>query len=354
MSTLHGSKLIYRICLSRLYSSYPHLHFPSILLPTPQHPLTPSFPPRASEDPTSLRSIQDSIPPHSVLATPRLLLSILATTIYLGHSTLMREVLAMIPRTVGPATVGRYLAFAVGDGIGDEEWGGQTEEGSKGLEDVAKRLDIRRESDISTTSNEQETLNNSHSSSHSLSDDGTKCGHEPAVNVNTSEGSTPTVSHAFNFARSGSRPASIAESINALPHFYGFASNKIGEACACWLARWGVDLLDIELASPTLTPIWSHRGLPADFLRAVLSADTLFVRDEMERYTVTRRVLDLRRRGWEEEMESKGDISVAESMAETEGWDAWEADEEELARVFADGIYYTHMVSYQSSVMSSA
>lgn len=251
----------------------------------------------------------------------------------------------MIPRTVGPSTVGRYLAFAIGDGIGEEEWEGQTEEGARGLGDVAKRLDLRRESDDSIMSNESHSLAVSHGSTQSLSDDGTKVGHEPISLAPISERSTPTVRHSLHFQQTGSRPGSLAESTSNLPHFYGFASNKIGEACACWLARWGVDVLAIEMTSITHTPIWGHRGLPADFLRAIISADTFFVQDEMERYTVARKVLDIRRRGWEEELEGKGDISMAESIAETEGWDAWEEDEEELAMVFADGIYYTHMVS---------
>ena len=133
-----------------------------------------------------------------------------------------------------------------------------------------------------------------------------------------------------------------------MPHFYGFASNKLGEACTCWLGRWGVDILNIELSLPSLPAvrIWTHRGLPASFVRAVLSADTFFVKDEMERYTFARKVLDLRRKGWEVEMEGQGDLSMSESIAETEGegWDLWEEDEEELAKVFADGVYYTHMV----------
>ena len=111
-------------------------------------------------------------------------------------------------------------------------------------------------------------------------------------------------------------------------------------------------MLDVELTLPSPPPIriWAHRGLPANFVRAVLSADTFFVKDEMERYTFARKVLDLRRKGWEVEMEGKGDLSIHESIAESEeeGWELWEEDEEELAKVFADGVYYTHMVSLRT------
>jgi hypothetical protein len=275
-------------------------------------------------------------------------LSIVATTIYLGHGNLMREALAMVLRTVGPGTVGRYLSFAVGGGIGDEEWEGQDDQGARGLSGVARPMGPRRESDDSSSADHDTSLPISNPSSTSLSDDGTKVGNAPLPSA--SERSTPTVRNLLNPDDTGrhSRTPSIAESTSSLPHFYGFASNKLGEACSCWLGRWGVDVLDIELNNPDqAVRIWSHRGLPAAFVRAVLSADTFFVRDEMERYTIARKVLDLRRRGWEVEMEGKGDLSMQESIAESEGesWELWEEDEEELAKVFADGIYYTHMVS---------
>lgn len=254
----------------------------------------------------------------------------------------------MILRTVGPGTVGRYLSFAVGGGIGEEEWDGQDEHGARGFNGVARSMGPRRESDDSSSIEADTSLSASNPSSTSLSDDGTKVGN--VAPPSTSQRSTPTVRNVLDFEDSGrhSRTPSIAESASHLPHFYGFASNKLGEACSCWLGRWGVDVLDIELGNPDQPiRIWSHRGLPAAFARAVLSADTFFVRDEMERYTIARKVLDLRRRGWEVEMEGKGDLSMPESIAESEGesWELWEEDEEELAKVFADGVYYTHMVS---------
>jgi hypothetical protein len=64
----------------------------------------------------------------------------------------------------------------------------------------------------------------------------------------------------------------------------------------------------------------------------------------MERYRVAREVLDLRRRGWEVEMESRGDISA--SYESDVGSEEWDDDESEMAKVFAEGIYYSHMVSF--------
>ena len=85
-------ELTYRICLSRLYSPHPRLHFPLALLPSPQYPLTPTYP--SLFPPPNYTTLSASLPPLSILATPHLLLSLLATTIYLGHTSLMREALA--------------------------------------------------------------------------------------------------------------------------------------------------------------------------------------------------------------------------------------------------------------------
>lgn len=152
-----------------------------------------------------------------------------------------------------------------------------------------------------------------------------------------------------------------------MPHFYGSVSNKIGEACACWLARWGMDVFAAELAISDPIPtgpigsayeegqgyrIFRHRGLPAQFLRGLLSSDTLWVKGgEMGRYRAVREILDLRRRGWEAELgqssgrEEDGESDDAEGERD-ERWDEWEEDEMELARVLAEGVYYQHMVSH--------
>nr|XP_019049196.1 hypothetical protein I302_02977 [Kwoniella bestiolae CBS 10118]OCF28126.1 hypothetical protein I302_02977 [Kwoniella bestiolae CBS 10118] len=290
------TRAAFEICLSRLYSSHPHLQFPTDLLPTAAYPLTPSFPHIPSPDYLALRS---SIPHKAQLVTPRLLLSLLATTIYLGHGAFMREVLASILRTVGPLTVGRYLSFALGDGIEDEEFPGQSEEGVKALSGIAKyiqneeddhdREESARHGGIPIPSLRLPSRSNSMRSTHTTRDD------------------------PFSFTSTDAA---------SLPHYYGVVGNKIGEACCCWLARWGIDLLNAELetSSPAFT-IWGHGGLPAKLVRAVISSDYFFVPGEMERYCFARKVLDLRRSGWDEDNE----------------------DAAELLKTFAEGIYYPHM-----------
>ncbi|EMD41546.1 hypothetical protein CERSUDRAFT_110100 [Gelatoporia subvermispora B] len=156
--------------------------------------------------------------------------------------------------------------------------------------------------------------------------------------------------------------------------FYGGVSNKVGEAAACWLARWGVDVLQHELAalesqnakapraSSLLSPwsamqaqtsrkrsttvpsrfaggvewhpaqrskegekedvplVWRRGGLSARWVRGLLSSDALFIRGERERYDMARTVVEMRR---------------AEGISEDE--------EREWDVLFAEGIYYANM-----------
>lgn len=281
--------------------------------------------------------------PRTHLTSPRLLLSLLATTIYLGHSALLREVLSLILRTIGPGTIGRYLSFAVGDGIGDEEWDGQTGEGARGLEDVAKPLvpELRVRSESHDGPKRRSARSSTDSTGSNVKGD-----EEELKSEGPGHGRRPSRPSPLSFDPSSSLDSHDSDSAN-LPHFYGFASDKIGEACCCYLTRWGGELLSQESKfDPDQEPPWrvfAHGGIHAKFLRALLSADALFVVKEIDRYKAARKVLDLRRRG----KEDGGDLGMSQMTIENsqeEDEDDWE-DEEELEKVFTDGIYYTHMVS---------
>ena len=153
-----------------------------------------------------------------------------------------------------------------------------------------------------------------------------------------------------------------AEDEDAGPVFlYGAVSDKIGEAAVCWICRWGVDILpyeelavsssdslDTSPASPVPGPsnlghkhttsydsrlsaavsagdvprLWRRGGLTARWIRAILSSNSFFVKDEKQRYEVSRSIVELRRR---------------------EGVNAKE--EQEWEQFFAKGIHYMHMVS---------
>lgn len=145
---------------------------------------------------------------------------------------------------------------------------------------------------------------------------------------------------------------------------YGSVSDKIGEACVCWLARWGADILILEQEAggfsknpvpyaPIATPprtigrhstmserrtpnsdlnysphaqpplIWRRGGLTTAWVRALVSSDLLFVKSERERYDLAKAVVELRR--------SEGIL---------------EEEEVEWAKLFAEGVYYANMVRF--------
>ncbi|KAF8323016.1 hypothetical protein DL93DRAFT_2092754 [Clavulina sp. PMI_390] len=84
------------------------------------HPLTRSFPlPPSSLFPSASASSSSSkVPSDQHPATPRFLLSLLATATYLGMPSVASEALGLIMLSIGPWTVTRYLNFALGKGIG--------------------------------------------------------------------------------------------------------------------------------------------------------------------------------------------------------------------------------------------
>lgn len=350
--------------MSRLYSAYPQFHFPIALLPTAAQPLTPSYPPGASFP--SLQMAYDEVAPNMHLVTPRLCLSLLATATYLGQPYVLREVLAIVLRTVGPATVGRYLEFAIGGGIGEEEWDHQDDEGAKGMEKVARTISsgfTQHESDEWVSEMGSDTASGAYEQSPEqimvepapdfahrtstdsvMSDDYAKVSDSsvtrtPSMNSNTTV--RPAGSQKLVRVVETELPRSNAP---PMPHFYGFVSNKIGEACVCWLARWGLDVLNFETKPDAknkkdMPIVWGHGGIPAKFVAAILSSDALFVPNERERYQMARRILELRRETWQDASE---DLPTPMDAVEE---DDWEDEENEIAKVFAEGIYYSHMVS---------
>lgn len=74
-------------------------------------------------------------------ATPRFLLSLLATAIYLSVPSLASQAMSSILSTVGPHTVLKYLNFALGKHIGDMELEAGEPEAAVGLEHVAQIFD---------------------------------------------------------------------------------------------------------------------------------------------------------------------------------------------------------------------
>lgn len=319
-------------------------------IPTPSKPLTPSFP---------VPGPRPTVPAGQQLATPRFLLSLLATSIYLSIPSITRQSLTLILSSVGPFTAVPYLSFAIGDGIGPLTDGDTNS--AAGLERVAESVKVDserylslRRARIQHEKREDGRSTRQVSEASSVRERDTTSDHLSTFDLDSKK-EDPA---AFD----DSSASSIRDDEHQLYLYYGTVSDKIGEAVACWLARWGADMLQYELQAvdgtkpacgapnpssergtarrstvsttrptagsvpfqplpPNVPVIWRRGGLAPRWIRALLSSDSMFVRDEKERYDVAKMVVELRR--------SEG-IDVEEEL--------------ELTKLFTEGIYYQNMV----------
>ncbi|KAF8588415.1 hypothetical protein K439DRAFT_1335342 [Ramaria rubella] len=309
------------ICIARLYGGGSELYLSPALVPTPGCPLTPSF---YSTDPIP------PCPPDHHPATPRFLLSLLATSIYLSIPSITSQALSMILRSVGPHTICRYLNFATGNGIGPPD--SDDMEAAVGLEKLGK-LAIFKDDTSSMTEHGKHEESDEFDTTRKFS--GLSFDDSSYREDHSSISSTYPEGQAFN---------------------YGGIGDKVGEACACWLMRWSADILQHEEAATSQSPVasqppnrpehgpsrrratmpstfrpsshvtvnaptlWARGGLAASWVCVVISANDFFIKDEWERYTFATRVVDLRRR------------------------DGVVPDEElEWERLFNHGIHYSNM-----------
>jgi len=265
-------------------------------------------------------------PPGHHPATPRFLLSLLATAVYLSIPSVASQALSSVLSTIGPYTVVKYLKFSLGRHIGHLELEPGEPEAAVGLEQVAHIID-----------DSNSTVSSVNSAIRNLLLDDSSIHKESGIDAQSSIG------------RDEGREIEVEPSIH-----YGGISNKIGEACACWLARWGTDVLPYEergtaafLDHPPavfnvrleasqeekalhVPNIWSRGGLDANWVRTIIAADTFFVKGERARYAFACRVVELRRKAG-----------------------ILEAEEREWTQLFQQGIYYTNMVRNESTVSPS-
>lgn len=253
-------------------------------------------------------------------------MSLLATAAYLALPTLVAQALSMILKTIGPRTAVPYLKFAIGDGIGEGEEGDDDESPAVGLEGVAE---MQLESSAASIAESFETL--------TLSRSQRSGEHDEVIEEEDVRKEDPE-----QLGREDSRESE--ESDGGLYLRYGGLSDKIGQAAACWLARWGPDMLayELQVAPPLAAPptpktpvlsspisplrggrpstspsssgvgsgsglrekgkmpfvasvlagvpppdvprVWRREGLGAAWVRALIASDTLCVRGEKERY----------------------------------------------------------------------
>lgn len=426
----------FEYCIAILYNAAPTLVLPNWATPSPLFPLTRHYEPERL-----FESLRDKDNAHGIKsdgyfsqegecssatsktfhpANPRFLLSLLATSSYLGIHSLVAQSLTLILCSITPFTVSHYLRFALGYGITGasdakqrcqadaSEWDWELEGPILGMESIAKTDKNRSEEKSSST---------------------LALG---MAQMSVSDAQTE-MSESVEYEETSFGP----NAKSALAGFqYGVESDKIGEACSCWLLRWGADTISAEeqlhmqdeskgmdhLGGVPLLPrgkmpdafcekaaccelhvslackppqpiIWRHPllgGLPANWVRATISSDSFWIREEWERYEAAKRVVSMRRafsRGdlsnfadgdeedenEEEEADSNGDEAKIKTTGEDElnqhvskddkrnsqhssraskdleeshchTIDADdEADEAEYTLLFGEGIYYTHM-----------
>ena len=265
------------------------------------------------------------IPEGHHLATPRFLLSLLATSLFLSIPSVAQQALSFVLNTIGPYTVVQYLNFALGKPIGltDTELG--ETEAAVGLESVAHLFHEDDDASSIATSHVQSTKDHDIPS--------------PCNDDSLSEDSH-FYSSVFELEHETEDPG--------MRMHYGGVSDRIGEAATSWLARWAQETLLCEETPPITSvtrkraftmssiqssnvshsplvkgpSIWGRGGLPADWVKALVSSDSLFVTDEFHRYEFAKSVVELRR-------------SQGVSEREEQVWSA----------MFAEGIYYANLVS---------
>jgi hypothetical protein len=261
------------------------------------------------------------------------LLSLLATAVYLSIPSTASQALNAILSSIGPHTVVRYLNFAIGKPIeslteNEPVAAVSLEKLADEIQEDATRITVPS---ICSVKQNQGTEMDPELPSQKLEDIDIKK-EDPSESLSDwSEMDHEYRTHESFF-------------------HYGAVSNKIGEATACWLARWGRDILTYEEKSgidvPTLTSnlgvgpislpsplvknntpnnvipvIWGRGGLNSKWIHALVASDALFIRGERERYDFAKSVVDLRRRS---------------------GID--DEEEREWTRMFSKAIYYVHMV----------
>ncbi|KAH9939027.1 uncharacterized protein BXZ73DRAFT_89111 [Epithele typhae] len=376
------------------------------MIPTPTHPLTPPFASTTSiHDCSHLPTLLPShlgistvptLPPDHQPASPRFLLSLLSAAVYLSIPSVASQALSAIVRTVGPHTAIRYLDFALGRGIGPAGDPHSFTEGvdvdlgpAVGLEEVAELLHDDDPSasydSIEVPEDLRPDFGGTPRSPRPVKPEevrpSRKCSGQTGVDSDSEieDLSQPTQYYSQPRSQDKLRSSqSAGESNFPRPcYYYGAVSDKVGEAAACWLTRWGVDMLQLEAraiaptetraqAAPIWSPvvsrhvqgvgerpgsappelagsrsprkftdrphsstpdvpvIWRRGGLTARWVRGILSSDALFVKGEKERYDMARSIVEMRR----------------SSGVET---DPEEDEDLEFEKMFNEGIYYANM-----------
>ncbi|TIB04458.1 hypothetical protein E3P96_01625 [Wallemia ichthyophaga] len=302
----------FEYCLGYLYGRASPLLLQERLKPSPRYPLTPSYPT------FDISTDTDPALEDAQVATPEFCMALVATSIYLGCPSIANKAISFILASISPVNITKFLRFALGEGLGCARcWYDGEQHPAVGLEQLGQPIEKGLDTHIEAAESEQ---------THSGLATPLSASQETAIDGLSIHSTSDDDDASYEYST---------------PSFhYGAASDKIGEACVCWLSRWALDMIEIEdilvtdsgdIKHPSGSipfATWSLAGIPARYIRAVVSSDALFVPGaEWQRYKLAARIVELRRR------QNKGALSYA--------------DECEFDTMFADGIYYTHMTFEQ-------
>lgn len=242
------TRAAFEFSIAKLYGGGPELAPPPWANASFAHPLSEAYE-RLSLHALSSNNTSSRLPVPSVIAdwakvapsdhsdrhqqyqpaTPAFLLSLLATATYLEIPDVAQLAVEVIQNTMTPWTVGRYLAFAFGESVGASETEMQDEgEACRGLEGVGQPL-----------------------------------GDESTPHM-TPQPTTPK-SYASSFASAAEGDTSV---------FVGPEGERVGEACACWLAKWGSDVLRIEEWLASLSVAERSAAVDSIFFDSTSSSST--------------------------------------------------------------------------------
>lgn len=275
----------FEYCVAHLYGSAPQLVLPHWAIATPAAPLSNAWPPTHDHHGHEAHTHVSAATQHvtqlkpgnteSMPATPRFLLSLLATSIYLGIPALTSAATTLIMASFTPFTLSTYLSFALGKPIlGAAEarkreyergtqsshdghlWDWELEGPCWGLDHIGiphplDDADISSSSSASTSHHQQRP---DLDEDDQISNDGGSSLHTRDRTASSSP-STPrrTTQQQQQHQRPSMSRANTTATSSTSPHLaaaplldYGQISHQIAESAFCYLHRWAADIAAVE------------------------------------------------------------------------------------------------------------
>jgi hypothetical protein len=166
---------------------------------------------------------------------------LLATANYLHIPSVTSQALLLVLSTIGPWTITRYFGFAIGHGIGQSE--GNEPKAAVGLDVIGKPAPP-----VAPTQPPTQATKTDEVSPQDEEDEDDDLVKVSSLGNSASTGKDRAVSGTSQHTYDTQSVYTEHPDDGEQTYFYGVVGDKIGEACACWLTRWGGDILALEEA----------------------------------------------------------------------------------------------------------